>query len=91
MLAIGNGELDGNPDVGKTAACPFCKEQHNVLYGTSKTMNPDGTWSEPKKSDLGYVVCPKNNKTYMVSLNGKLLFGPKIKTADEPYKGCCGD
>lgn len=89
MLAIGNGELDGHPDVGESADCPACKQPHKVEYGTSRSMNPDGTWSEPKESrELGFVKCPTNGKSYMVSLNGKLLFATKPKT-DGEYKGCC--
>jgi len=89
MLAIGNGELDGNPDVGGSAVCPVCKETHTVSYGTSRSRLPDGTWTEPVESkSLGFVKCPKNDMAYLVSLEGKLLDLPKSSAA---FIGCCSD
>jgi hypothetical protein len=56
-LAIGHGELDGNPPVGKTIKCPHCGEEHEV-----KDSNPPG---------LQFYNC--GEKTYLCGIDGTSL------------------
>lgn len=67
FIAVGNGELDGNPAVGKTFMCPRCHVPHDVEYG-DEVMN-DGT-KIPSKL-LAFYEC--NGSTYLCGLNGKEL------------------
>jgi len=64
-FAVGNNELENQPEVGKTAICPHCKKRHKVEYGEDvKTKKISKT--------IGFVKC-KNKETYLVSINRKLL------------------
>jgi len=63
-FAVGNGELDGQPEVGKTALCPHCKKFHKVEYGIDIK-----TGKESKM--LAFVKCGKSS--YLVAIGGKLL------------------
>ena len=68
FIAIGNDEL-GDP-VGDTIRCDKCGGEHPLEYGTSRTLQDDGTWSEPKPSRLiGFYKC--GGDTYLGSLNGR--------------------
>ena len=64
FLAVSNEEIANNPPVGKKATCPHCKKKHKVEYGK------DGKTKEISRL-LGFVDC--GEKTYLVSLAGKLL------------------
>jgi hypothetical protein len=63
MLAIGNGELDSNPPIGKSIRCPHCNKSHSVKYGKDK----DGVESKL----LAFYSC--GEKTYLAGINGRLL------------------
>jgi hypothetical protein len=74
MLAVGNGELDNNPNVPEIYQCPRCNQQHKVEYGNK--IEKDGS-KTPSKT-LAYVKCRgktlfSKEKTYLVGLHGKLL------------------
>jgi len=72
-MAIGNNELASKPKAGKTAKCQ-CGCEHNIEYGTSKTLLPDGTYTKPRVSKMvGFIRCDKNGKTYLATIEGKLL------------------
>ena len=65
MLAIGNDEL--GDAIKATITCPDCGEKHKVQYGDA--VMKDGT-TKPSKM-LAYVKCPKNDKSYLVGIDGK--------------------
>lgn len=69
FIAVGNGELDKNGNVGDIATCPNCGNAHKVEYG--ERVLEDGT-KEPSKM-LAYVSCPKNKSAYLIGIDGKLL------------------
>ena len=66
-IAIGNGELDDNPNVGKTVVCSKCHKEHRVQYG--EEVLKDGT-KIPSRF-LAFAKCGKT--TYLVGVDGKLL------------------
>ena len=69
MLTIGSDELG---DEIEEVTCPHCGEVHPIEYGTSRTLQYDGTWSEPKPSKmLGYYKC--GGKTYLASIEGRAI------------------
>lgn len=69
FIAVGAGEL-GAP--ANEILCPHCGNMHPIKYGTSRTLLPDGTWSEPKPDGLlGYYKC--DGKVYLATLNGRLI------------------
>ena len=71
MLAIGNDELGNEIE---QINCPHCGQVHEIEYGTSKTLLPDGTWSEPVPSKLlGFYRC--GEKLYLASLSGRSIRG----------------
>ena len=68
FIAVGAGEL-GEP--ADEILCPHCGRTHPIQYGTSRTLLPDGTWSELKPDRLlGYYEC---DKVYLATINGKLI------------------
>jgi len=70
FLAIGNDEL-GDP-VGELITCPHCGETHEIEYGAKRTLQDDGTWSEPVPSRLlGFYQC--GDDLYLASIDGKAL------------------
>ncbi len=56
-IAIGNGELEDNPPVGKTVTCPQCGEMHDVYNSESKILQ--------------YYNC--GEKTYLCGIDGTSL------------------
>ena len=68
-LAVGNGELDGNPSITDedSIICPHCKKNHKVLTSKSDSGN----------SGLQYYKCGK--KAYVCGLDGTALGGVKLK------------
>jgi hypothetical protein len=74
FLAIGNNDL-GDP-IGETITCPHCGGTHEIEYGTKKTLQADGTWSEAVTSKLlGFYKC--GDDLYLASLNGRALEPPR--------------
>jgi len=69
FIAIGNGELENNENVGEFAKCNNCGGYHEVKYGD--IVNKDGTKTPSKM--LAFITCPENNASYLVGINGKLL------------------
>lgn len=68
-VAVGPDELGEQTEV---IACPRCKEEHAIEYGTSKTLQPDNTWSEPVSSKLlGFYKC--QGKLYLGTVEGRKL------------------
>jgi transposase-like protein len=67
FIAVGHGELDSNPDVGKVYDCPSCGKQHPVEYG--ERVEKDGTKTPDPM--LAFVKCKK--KAYLIGINGKML------------------
>jgi len=66
-VAIGHEEL-GEPT--EAIHCPHCDQEHPIEYGTSKTLLPDNTWSEPVPSKLlGYYKC--QGKLYLGTIQGR--------------------
>lgn len=66
-VAVGPDELGEQTEV---IACPRCKEEHAIEYGTSKTLRPDNTWSEPVPSKLlGFYKC--QGKLYLGTVEGR--------------------
>ena len=66
FIAIGNGELDNNPDVPKTIKCKSCGKMHKVV----RSKDSDGT-----PGRLHFYTCKnvKPNATYLCGFNGKLM------------------
>jgi len=54
-LAIGHGELKGNPPVGKTIKCPHCGSEHKV-----EDSNPPL---------LQYYRCPAMEKAFLCGVD----------------------
>lgn len=69
FIAFGNGELDGNDEIGEFETCPNCGELHKVGYG-DKVLK-DGT-KVPTKM-LAFVDCPENGNSYLVGIDGKRI------------------
>lgn len=67
FIAVGNGELDNNPDVPEIYKCPRCNEEHPVEYGDK--VNKDGTKTPDKL--LAFVKC--RGSSYLIGINGKML------------------
>jgi len=67
MMAIGNGELENNADIGETCLCPNCGKEHAVEY--AERLNDDGTKSQSKL--IAFVKC--KDMSYIVALNGKKI------------------
>lgn len=68
-IAIGNDELG---DFTEIIECPRCNSIHNIEYGTSRTLLPNGTWSEPKESKTtGFYKC--GDDLYLGTINGRKL------------------
>lgn len=67
FIAVGNDEL--GPPLGDTFHCPRCNAPHQVEYGTSKKLLPNGTWSAPVESRLlGFYKC--NGELYLAGIDG---------------------
>lgn len=67
FVAIGADEL-GDPT--EVAQCAVCGAEHPIEYGTSRTLLPDGTWSEPKPSrTLGFYRC--GGQLYLGTIDGR--------------------
>jgi hypothetical protein len=66
-IAIGNGELANNEDVGDTILCPRCKKHHDIEYGDE--VLKDGT-RKPSKI-LAFYRC--KGKSYLAGIGGKLI------------------
>jgi len=73
ILAIGNNELEGQPDIGETTACWMCGRRHPVEYGSKILEN--GT--EIPSKLLAFFKC--NGETYLCGINGKELNPPRRK------------
>ena len=65
FIAVSNGELAGNPKVGKTFLCPRCNVAHAVEHG--ETVNKDGTRSPSKL--LAFYQC--GEKSYLGGFHGR--------------------
>lgn len=70
FLAIDNNELGAHTEI---VECAKCGGTHQIEYGTSQTLLPDGvTWSEPQPSrTLGFYTC--GDKTYLGTVEGRAL------------------
>lgn len=68
-IAIGNGELDGNPLVGEDLICPQCNQLHKVEYG--EEVLKDGT--KVPSTLLAFYKCPKTDKSYLWGINGQQI------------------
>ena len=68
-MAIGNDQLGGV--IGEQAICPNCKKLHKVEFGTARDWLPDGSLSEPRPSNMGYVKC--GDDVYIVAVGGKKI------------------
>lgn len=67
FVAVNSDEL-GEPT--ETIRCKRCGETHAIEYGTSKTLQPDGTWSDPVASKLlGFYTC--TGKLYVGTIDLK--------------------
>lgn len=66
-VAIGDNEL-GEPT--EMIQCSRCGQEHAIEYGTSKTLLPDNTWSEPVPSKtLGFYEC--EGQLYLGTVGGR--------------------
>lgn len=66
-VAIGMNELWEETE---TIQCPRCGQDHPIEYGTSKTLLPDNTWTEPKPSKLlGFYRC--QDAMYLGTVEGR--------------------
>jgi len=65
MFSIGNDELEGKPEIGKTVKCKHCGKWHGVRYGDEVLEN--GTKVSSKL--LAFYKC--GDKTYLCGINGK--------------------
>lgn len=70
-LTVGNDELGGQPDIsleneGRLIMCTRCNSSHPLLFGINKETGE-------KTNDIGAINCPKEGKTYLVVVGGKLL------------------
>ena len=61
MFAIGQGEIDNSPPLGKTIKCFMCKKRHKVGFAKDKNGN------ETKM--LAFYKCGKDS--YLCGINGK--------------------
>lgn len=69
FMAVGNNELGEKTE---TIQCAMCGGEHPIKYGTSKTLLPNNTWTEPVKSKIaGFYQC--GDKLYLGTLEGKRL------------------
>lgn len=69
FIAVGEDEL-GEPT--EIIRCAMCSADHPVEYGTSRTLMPDGAWSDPKLSRLlGFFRC--GTETYLATISGRGL------------------
>lgn len=69
FVAIGGEEL-GEPT--ETIRCRLCGQEHPIEYGTSKTLLPDNTWTEPTLSKIaGFYKC--DGKLYLGTLDGRAI------------------
>lgn len=66
-VAIGPDEL-GEP--AEVIRCASCGQTHPIEYGTSRTLRPDNTWTEPVPSKtLGFYSC--GGHLYVGTVNGR--------------------
>lgn len=72
FIAIGDDQLG---DLAEVVECARCGAAHPIEYGTSRTLLPDNTWSEPVPSKtLGFYQCEGN--LYVGTVKGK-TFGAR--------------
>jgi hypothetical protein len=67
FLAVGNGELEGQPSAkkGDMFDCPHCLDKHPLECGKT----PGG-----QESDLLlFYKCPRTGSIYLAGISGKLL------------------
>jgi len=72
-LAIGNRELDRNPEVraGDAVRCANCGNPHELRGGESVNAAGEVVGMSP----LLFYHCPENDGDYLGGLNGHLLNG----------------
>ena len=69
MFAISDEELGEHIE---KVDCPHCGNGHDIEYGTTRTLQPDNTWSEPVKDNtLGFYKC--GGKSYLASIKGRAI------------------
>jgi hypothetical protein len=66
-IAVGNGDLEKNEDVGDTILCPRCKKHHKIEHG--EEVLKDGT-RKPSRI-LALYRC--KGKSYLAGIGGKLI------------------
>lgn len=74
FLAVGNEELEGQPEIkkGDMFDCPHCPEKHTIKCGTSSKTG--------KEDDLLlFYTCDRTGKTYLAGIRGKRLPPPTPK------------
>lgn len=66
FLAVGNEELEGQPEIkkGDMFDCPHCPDKHVLECGTDPKNGKESTM-------LLFYRC--GDKTYLAGLNGKLI------------------
>lgn len=72
MLAIGTGEIDRMPVLGKTVVCWICGKRHKVKFGNE--ILPDGT--KKLSQLLAFFSC--KGQEYLCGVNGN-EFRPEKK------------
>jgi hypothetical protein len=65
FIAIGNEQLGKSVEKGDMIECPVCGEQHPLEY--AKDQNGEET------SVAGFIKCPENGRSYLVSIRGQLI------------------
>ena len=69
FVAFSNEELEDCEPLGEEVICPNCGEKHKVEYG--EKVLEDGS-KVPSKL-LAFTKCDKNDATYLVGIEGKLI------------------
>ena len=68
-MAVGNDELG---EYAETIKCDKCGKEHEIEYGTSSHLLPDGTMSKPEPSKtIGFYKC--GDQSYLGTINGRLI------------------
>ncbi len=66
-VAIDDNDL--GEEVGEYALCKSCGKGHKVQYG--ERLLEDGSIIPSKR--LGYIKCEEHDKSYLVSVDGRLV------------------
>ena len=83
FVAIGNGELDKNPEVhkGDLILCPHCGDTHPVILGKSQKWNEETQSVEEEFTEtnaLQMFKCDFTGNLYLCGVDNKAMDGIEV-------------